>query len=569
MAVNEMQGPDPVRSLDAWVTVGEIARSLHCSNPSTVTNWRKRYANFPEPVAGGSRPRFRWGSVLDWVLTYRRDWIEEHAPYLLESGHSRLVTAIKLGLSVGGDLPDPPSGTPGVRFAVAAAAILIAVDPDAADLDDPYHALALDLPEEIHHAVEDQLGEVEVPELCDEIRDAFESASHGNDFHDPPAVVDLFDAVVVLDEEVTVCDVMSLGCGTGRALTTVARRLRDNGIEVRPQGYEIDPALASGASSLLRAEGFDSVVEQRNLLADPPDLDGTSDCVVVLASPSLERGDAQDPTGGPAGGAGPDDRRWFVARRGAHDSASTWVQVALSIARSATERSGGSSTAAVLVPMQWLGGRGRTAQAGRVLREWLISEHLLRAVVVAPVAQVSQGFAFAGLLVVSGRREESPIVVVDPSHGGIQPSPKGPVFPGVSPSVFEQWSVPEGVRRFVVDPDVLASEAAGNADLHPAALHALARDDDLVGEAPFLAPLARLGVAPDSDPTSPSLHEAVERVGESIELLAEELARPRHRLDRFGRNCLEEVRQRFEQLERVVRAQSDRESRDQGSSEPG
>jgi hypothetical protein len=365
MSVNEMQGPDPVRSADAWVTVGEIARSLHCSNPSTVTNWRKRHEDFPEPVVGGSRPRFRWGSVLEWVLIHRHDWLVEHAPHLIGSQHPRLVTAISVALSTVENLPESSSGTQGVRFAVAAAATLLAVDPGAGDPADPYAALAGNLPVDIRRIVEGAVAEHGVAGVCDQIRDAFESSSRSG-FHDPPVVLDLFDSAALVDGPE--CDVVSLGCGTGRTLARAARRGRDEGRRVRPWGYEIDPALASGAGSLLRAEGFEAVVEQRDVLTDPPVVAGTSPGAVVLASPSLHRLDADDRTEDTAHEARPDDPRWVVASTGERTSVNTWVQVALSLARSMTERSGGPSSAAVLVPTAWLGGGGRGSRVVRALR---------------------------------------------------------------------------------------------------------------------------------------------------------------------------------------------------------
>ncbi len=561
-----MQGSDPVRSLDAWVTVGEIARSLHCSNPSTVTNWRKRYADFPAPVAGGSRPRFRWGSVLEWVLTYRRDWLEEHAPYLLESGHSRLVTAISVGLSTVENLPVSSSGLPGVRFAVAAAATLLAVDPDASDPDDPYVALAGDLSDDIRRIVVDAVEERGAGGVCEQIRDAFESSSTGG-FHDPPAVVDLFASVSEREPRFPDgrCDVVSLGCGTGRTLARAARWSRVDGGSLRLWGYEIDAALASGAGSLLRAEGFDALVEQRDVLTDPPVLAGTSPSAVVLASPSLRRLGADGRTDDAADEARPDDPRWVVTSTGQRASVNTWVQVAFSLARSMTERKGGRSSAAVLLPAAWLGTDGREQRAVRALREWLAVERLLRAVAVAPVVRTSGGYDMAGLIVMSGSAEETRVVVVDASRARVRPTLMGPEFIGAAPGVFGVGVAVEGVSRFDVEPTALASAAAaGNADLRPEALRALTGDDDLVGVAPSLASLARREISPDSDSTSSSLHEAVERVSESIELLAEELAQPRHRLDRFGRNRLEEVRQRFEELEAIVRAQSDPESPGRG-----
>jgi len=563
-----MQEPDPVRSLDAWVTVGEIARSLHCSNPSTVTNWRKRYADFPAPVAGGSRPRFRWGSVLEWVLTYRRDWLEEHAPYLLESGHSRLVTAISVGLSTVEDLPVSSSGLPGVRFGVAAAATLLAVDPDAGDPDDPYVALAGDLSDDIRRIVVDAVEERGVGGVCEQIRDAFESSSTGG-FHDPPVVVDLFDSAAALrptwpDDR---CDVVSLGCGTGRTLARVARRGRDEGRRIRSLGYEIDPALASGAGSLLRAEGFDAVVEQRDVLADPPVVAGTSPGAVVLASPSLLRLDADDRTDDAADEARPDDPRWVVSSTGERTSVNTWVQVALSLARSMTERNGGRSTVAVLVPTAWLGTDGREQRAVRALREWLAVERLLRAVAVVPVVRTSGGYDTAGLIVMSGSAEETRVVVVDASRAHVRPTPMGPEFIGAAPGVLGAGVAVKGVSRFDVEPTALASAVAdGRADLRPeqlreVALAAAERLPEHVLVAKMIA--VRAGSErSDAAPSSADLEQAVEAVGRAIDALAAQL-------DRVGRKHLRKLVERFEELESIVRAQSDRASPDEGSSEPG
>jgi hypothetical protein len=569
MSVNEMQGPDPVRSADSWVTVGEIARSLHCSNPSTVTNWRKRHEDFPEPVVGGSRPRFRWGSVLEWVLIHRHDWLVEHAPHLIGFQHARLVTAISVALSTVEDLPESSSGGPGVRFAVAAAATLLAVDPGAGDPADPYLALAGDLPDDIRRIVEGAVAEHGVAGVCDQIRDAFESSSRSG-FHDPPVVLDLFDSAALVDAPE--CDVVSLGCGTGRTLARVARQGRDEGRRVRPWGYEIDPALASGAASLLRAEGFDPVVEQRDVLTDPPGHDGASPCAVVLASPSLHRLDPNDRTDESADDARPDDPRWVVASTGERSLVNTWVQVALSLARSMTARSGGASSAAVLVPTAWLGGGGRESRAVRALREWLAVERLLRAVAVAPVARTRVGYDTAALLVVSGRAEVDPVTVLDASSAPVRPTPMGPEFIGGAPGVFGVGVTVGDVSRFVVDPADLASAAAdGRADLRPEHLRDLvdAADEPLPadGGLPEVGPLYSMGWVREgserADPASSSadLDRAVESVGGAIDELAESL-------DAAGREHLRRLRRRFEELEAIVRAQSAPESPDQESSEP-
>lgn len=563
-----MQAPDPVRPADAWVTVGEIARSLHCSKPSTVTNWRKRYADFPEPVVGGSRPRFRWGSVLEWALTHRHDWLVVHAPHLIDTQHPRLVTAISVALSTIEDLPESSSGIPGVRFAVAAAATLLAVDPAAGDPDDPYLALAGDLHDDIRRIVEDAVEDRGVGGVCEQIRDAFESSSRGG-FHDPPVVVDLFDSATALqptwpDDQ---CDVVSLGCGTGRTLARVARRGRDEGRRIRPLGYEIDPALASGAGSLLRAEGFDAVVEQRDVLIDPPIPTGTSPFAVVLASPSLHRLDADDLTEDAAGEARPDDPRWVVASTGERTSVNTWVQVALSLARSMTERSGGPSSAAVLVPTAWLGADGRRPRAVRALREWLAVERLLRAVAVAPIARTSGGYDTAGLVVMSGRAGGEPIVVLDASRAPVRPTSMGPEFIGAAPGVFGAGVTVEGVSRFVMSPADLASAAAdGRADLRPEQLREVALAAAELPPKDFKLYMKvrspRGSERSDAASSSVELEQAVEAVGRAIDELAVQL-------DHVGRKRFHHLRKRFQQLERIVREQSDRESPDQGSSEPG
>ncbi len=563
-----MQGPDPVRSADAWVTVGEIARSLHCSNPSTVTNWRKRYADFPEPVVGGSRARFRWGSVLEWALTHRHDWLVVHAPHLIDTQHPRLVTAISVALSTVEDLPESSSGLPGVRFAVAAAATLLAVDPGAGDPADAYLALAGDLPDDIRRIVEDAVEDRGVGGVCEQIRDAFESSSRGG-FHDPPAVVDLFTSAAALqptwpDDR---CDVVSLGCGTGRTLARVARRRRDEGRRVRTWGYEIDPALASGAGSLLRAEGFDAVVEQRDVLTDPPVVAGTSPGAVVLASPSLHRLDADDRTEDAAHEARPDDPRWVVASTGERTSVNTWVQVALSLARSMTERSGGPSSAVVLVPTAWLGADGRRPRAVRALREWLAVERLLRAVAVAPMVRTSGGYDTAGLVVMSGRADGEPVAVLDASRAPVRPTSMGPEFIGVPPGVFGAGVTVEGVSRFVMSPADLASAVAdGRADLRPEQLRevALAAAERLPGPGLLAKRIAVPAGSERSDAASSSadLEQAVEAVGRAIDVLAAQL-------DHVGRKHLRKLVERFEELESIVRAQSDRASPDEGSSEPG
>ena len=49
------------------VTAAAIARRAGVGR-AAVSNWRKRYAEFPKPVGGGASPVFSWAEVEGWLV---------------------------------------------------------------------------------------------------------------------------------------------------------------------------------------------------------------------------------------------------------------------------------------------------------------------------------------------------------------------------------------------------------------------------------------------------------------------------------------------------------------------
>lgn len=54
------------------VTAAAIARRLGIGR-AAVTNWRRRYADFPAPVTDGTSPRFAWSDVERWLVATGKD----------------------------------------------------------------------------------------------------------------------------------------------------------------------------------------------------------------------------------------------------------------------------------------------------------------------------------------------------------------------------------------------------------------------------------------------------------------------------------------------------------------
>ena len=49
------------------MTAAAIARRAGVGR-AAVSNWRKRYAEFPKPVGGGASPVFSWAEVERWLV---------------------------------------------------------------------------------------------------------------------------------------------------------------------------------------------------------------------------------------------------------------------------------------------------------------------------------------------------------------------------------------------------------------------------------------------------------------------------------------------------------------------
>ena len=418
--------PDPIPNApaDEELSASDIA-DLAGVSPSAVSNWRKRYVDFPEPIGSAGRwVRFRSEEVLGWL-----------------AANDKLPEAVGPSTSIDDVLKEVVNRTrtthdPLESLAVAGAfaATLVGYsrywESVFADLFELFGqgVRALEGTEDLYSnlVLAEEWGGIE--EIVDAVlraADRIGTSTRNNDGATPPEVADFIAAAVApsLGEHMEarraedVADVTPDAqkafdnhywlarsvydpcAGVGRTLLRAAQEHESEGLGVSVFGQEINPGAARVASLVNRlnmAEETDIVVG--NSLQQDHFPDRKADLVVAHPPFGLRLPD----------GLG-DDPRWILGNPG-RDGSSAWIQIALS---KLSER----GRAAVVVEPSWAFRGGPS----RELRAALVRQNLLDGVIALPRGTFLPGTNIGGLLVLLAKdrsnrepaREPGEVLFVD------------------------------------------------------------------------------------------------------------------------------------------------------------
>lgn len=216
------------------VTAADIARIARVSR-TTVSNWRRRHGDFPEPVGGsGNRALFDLTQIELWLA--RSDRMPERAP------HEHVWERIRVAAAEGGDLGQAVAGVQelllhlsrsGARSGEKAqhtkeAADRVATYPGGTDLADAVRKAAT--------------TPTAVRELSDYLHQAYLGALGGKAHLTPDPLARLMADLA----DVRGAEVLDPACGTGSLLRTASE---DGAVGL--YGQEIEPATARLAQALV------------------------------------------------------------------------------------------------------------------------------------------------------------------------------------------------------------------------------------------------------------------------------------------------------------------------------
>lgn len=333
---------------DEWVlvTLAEIARVAGVGR-AAVSNWRRRFDDFPTPVGGtDASPQFALDVVEGWLRTHGKfrassgslDRLWPRIEALGDRDRMGLVIA-ETGLRLGPNAPGP-------RW------------PDGVD---QLSGAELEL---VDHAVRPASAEGSV----ETFRFLLERwlGTHVRQITTTPLA--LADLMACLADEVhgshPVRCVEDPACGAGALLLAAARRWPADG-KLRLTGYDIDPVLGRVAAARLALETGSVVPEVTvaDTLRDHRDAEARAD-IVLSNPPANERdwGHAELTT----------DRRWLFGMPPRTESELAWVQHIVSTLRE-------DGVAVVLLPPAVASRR-----AGRRIRAGLLRAGSVHAVVALP-----------------------------------------------------------------------------------------------------------------------------------------------------------------------------------------
>ena len=449
--------PDPIPNApaDEQLSASDIA-DLAGVSPSAVSNWRKRYVDFPAPIDSTGRwVRFRGEEVLEWLTA------NDKLP--AAAGPSTELTSIDDVL----DVIATGSRDPLESLAVAGAFAATLVEPGfysesvLADLSElvGQELRALEGTEDLYSnlvlAEDWEEGYEEIADAVLKVAYRMGTSTRNNEGTTPPEVADFIAAAVApsLGEHM---DAMTMDpadvtpdaqkafdnhywlarsvydpcAGVGRTLLRAAQEHGHEGLGVSAFGQEINPGAARVASLVNRlknpTEETDIVVG--NSLQQDHFPDRKADLVVAHPPFGLRLPD----------GLG-DDPRWILGNPG-RDGSSAWIQIALS---KLSER----GRAAVVVEPSWAFRGGPS----RELRAALVRQNLLDGVIALPRGTFLPDTNIGGLLVLLAKdrsnreppREPGEVLFVDwtlPANPDDPPPTGGQSFDGSTwKHCFANW----------------------------------------------------------------------------------------------------------------------------------
>ncbi|MCP2255173.1 N-6 DNA Methylase [Prauserella aidingensis] len=361
---------------ETWVTAAEIARLANVGR-AAVSNWRKRHADFPEPVVGArGAPTFRLDEVQRWLRTQGKP-----------IGPSP-VDVVWRALDVGrGD------------------AALVELTADIAD-HLTGHA-GVDLPERVRAAL-DELGDTPPGEVIEELCTRIFDRQQRQHLVTPPPLAEL-----MMDLTGEANSVFDPACGSGNVLRAAA----EAGAETLV-GQEIEVTTARIARARLREHGKVEVAAGDALRHDA--FTGRRFDAVVCDPPFGYRDWGHEELGL--------DPRWEYGLPVKGEPELAWVQHCLAHAEP-----GGSVVVALPA-----GAAGR--RSGRTIRQALLRRGALRAVVALPAGVLMSTGIAVHLWVLRNPAEQGagPVLLVDTARH--RPSRRGHVdWDAIARDVGAAW----------------------------------------------------------------------------------------------------------------------------------
>ena len=452
--------PDPIPNApaDEELSASDIA-DLAGVSPSAVSNWRKRYSDFPVPIDSGGRwTRFHGAEVRAWLVA--NDKLPEAA------GPSTEPT------SIDDVLWEVANRTRGTTFmledlAVAGAFAATLVEPGPysesvlADLSELFgqELRAIEGTEDLYsNLVLAEDWEEAYEEIADAVLGVAEwinTSTRNNDGTTPPEVADFIAAAVSpsLGEHMAAMSLDSADvtpdaqkawenhywlarsvydpcAGVGRTLLRAAQEHEPEGLGVSVFGQEINPGAARVASLVNRLKNLveETDIVVGNSIQQDHFPDRKADLVVAHPPFGLRLPD----------GLG-DDSRWILGNPG-RDGSSAWIQIALS-------KLSEFGRAAVVVEPSWAFRGGPS----RELRAALVRQNLLDGVIALPRGTFLPGTNMGGLLILLAKdrsnreppREPGEVLFVDwsiPTEVGGPPPTAGQSFDGLQwKHCFANW----------------------------------------------------------------------------------------------------------------------------------
>ncbi len=388
--------PDPIPNApaDEELSASDIA-DLAGVSPSAVSNWRKRYVDFPAPIDSAGRwTRFRGAEVRAWLVANDKFPDPETADTVVSNCDDLLWTAVEASRY-------SPESDPLDSLLEAAVFATTLVAPDAVDAaisDDIRELVGQEPapPKGLEYLASNPTLEIgshyEVADSLLNAVDRIESDSRGHYTTTSPSLSKRIVAATVSTDGLDFAGEADAGdaefewypdtiydpcAGSGRLVRDIGEEHRDILPHVIAQ--EIDPTMAKIASLVV-------ALEQVSFNADVPVQIGDSLLDDKFPGLKADLVVAHPPFGMRLPDGLEDDPRWILGDPG-RDGSWAWMQIVLS-------KLSDRGRAAVIVEPSWAWRGGRS----RELRANLIRQNYLDAVIELPPGTF-QGTGIGGLLV--------------------------------------------------------------------------------------------------------------------------------------------------------------------------
>jgi type I restriction-modification system DNA methylase subunit len=410
------------------------AASLLGVQLNVVTNWAKRYPDFPDAVGTVRKNKtYSQEALYEWARSHRKD--PKNALAVRDLQFLEPIRDLIFKNSAVIPEGDRGSRTATARWSLAVAALFYLERERGADAIQA----ALEKSPTLQPAlqVRDRLS----PDDLNRLKEAFNAGSDADplsadalnadvlrdefalllpeespDMFDSRSVNDMILALATMPTDV----IYDPCCASGAMLAMLGHKARQEG-RVSPvlQGQEIDPVLAAAALALLLAEGFDAQIIAGDVLAADGDrfvtLPGVS--VTVVANPPRS-GEVQ--IGGDGGVSGTEPR-WLIEPTG--DFTSLWVQHCLSH----LPADGTPSRAFVSLAPEWLNAEGTRSAESRALRARLVRDGVVESSSVVPNKAVRTRESQVGILLLNRQHPaDREVVMSDLTRHKQEFTPTGP-----------------------------------------------------------------------------------------------------------------------------------------------